>query len=159
MLSHFTQILILVRHGKTKSTEEDPTRPLSTEGMAQAERMASWLADLNPEIDEVWHSGKPRAQQTAYVIATRLGLKPSVVRGVSGMKPNDDPEPLVDDMETETKSLVIVAHLPFLERVASSLLAGDGNRVRLRFANAGAVVLARVAGSWQLVALLSPEMV
>jgi phosphohistidine phosphatase len=159
MLTKYTRLLILVRHGEARSTEEDPARPLSTDGMVQAERMASWLAELGPEVDEVRHSGKARAQQTAYVFATRLGLKPSLVRGVSGMAPNDEPTPVARALEAGEESIVLVGHLPFLAKLASLLIVGDPSRVSLRFADAGVVALARVGSVWQVVAVLSPEMI
>lgn len=158
MLSSYSQLLVLVRHGQAKSTEEDPSRPLSVAGRQQAERMSNWLAQLGIEVDEVWHSGKPRAQQTAEILARRLGLAPAGTRQVAGLAPADDVEPVAALLEADRKSTMLVGHLPFLNNLASRLLTGDSNRVSLRFAEVGAVVLARNSGRWLLVALISPEM-
>ena len=146
------QLLVLVRHGQAKSTEEDPSRPLSVAGRQQAERMSNWLERLGLEVDEAWHSGKPRAQQTAEILARGLGLVPGQLRQVSGLSPADDVEPIAETVEGDRKSVLLVGHLPFLNKLASRLLAGDADRVGLRFAEVGTVVLARNSGNWLLAA-------
>lgn len=158
MLSSYSQLTVLVRHGQAKSTEEDPSRPLSVTGRQQSERMSNWLAQLGLQVDEVWHSGKPRAQQTADILARRLGLAPARVRQVAGLSPADDVEPIAGILEADGKHVMVVGHLPFLNKLASRLLTGDADRAGLRFAEVGAVVLARNSGRWLLVALISPEM-
>jgi phosphohistidine phosphatase len=159
MLGNYSKLVILVRHAEAKKTEEDPTRPLSAYGRQQAEMAASWLANLNPPVDEIRHSGKARARQTAEVFGTRLGVAPAKVRMVEGVAPHDDPAMVASEMDADDRSLMLVGHLPFLARLASRLLAGDADRVGISFATAGVVVLARVSGGWQLVAVISPEMV
>ena len=158
MLNSYPQVLVLVRHGQAKSTEEDPSRPLNVTGRQQAERMSNWLARLGLEVDEVWHSGKPRAQQTAAILATRLGLAPARVRKVAGLAPADDVQPIVRILEADRRPIMVVGHLPFLNNLASRLLTGDTDRLGLRFDEVGAVVLARNSARWLLVALISPEM-
>lgn len=154
----FAQVLVLVRHGQAKSTEEDPARPLSVTGRQQAETMSNWLARLGLEVEEVRHSGKPRAQQTAEILAGRLGLAPAQVRRVPGLSPSDDVEPVAQGLESDRRSVMLVGHLPFLNKLASRLLTGDADRTSLRFAEVGTVVLARNSGNWLLVAVISPEM-
>lgn len=158
MLNSKSQFVVLVRHGQAKSTEEDPSRPLSIAGRQQAERMSTWFAQLGLEVDEVRHSGKPRAQQTAEILAKRLGVRTARVRRVDGLAPADDVEPVAAALEGDRESVMLVGHLPFLNKLASRLLTGDADRVGLRFAEVGAAVLARNSGHWLLVALISPEM-
>jgi phosphohistidine phosphatase len=158
MFNEFSKTVILVRHAKAVSTREDPSRPLSINGRQQAERMASWLAELSPEIDEIRHSGKRRAEQTASVFARRLKVGAARVREVSGMAPNDSVDRVADELDSKELSLMLVGHVPFLGRLASRLLVGEADRLDVRFADAGVVVLSRAAGGWQLVAVLSHEM-
>jgi phosphohistidine phosphatase len=158
MLRSFSQIVVLVRHGRAKSTEEDPLRPLSVTGRQQAERMSKWLDQLGLQVEEVRHSGKARAQHTAEILAGRLGLAPARVRRVPGLAPADNVEPIARALEADRESVMLVGHLPLLNNLASRLMTGDPNRASLRFAEVGAVVLARNSGQWLLVALISPEM-
>jgi phosphohistidine phosphatase len=158
MLRRYQRVIVLVRHAEAKSTEEDPVRPLSVFGLQQAERMASWLVDLRLQVAEIRHSGKARARETAEVLGSRLGLSPGLVRGVPGVAPNDDVEPVARELEADRRALMLVGHLPFLARLASRLLTGDPACLNLSLANAGVAVLVRASGGWQLVALLSHEM-
>ena len=159
MLSTFPRLVVLVRHGNAMSTEEDPTRPLSVIGRQQAERMASWLADLDPELDEIRHSGKARAEQTAEIFARRLGIPASRIRRAAGLSPHDSPDRVAAELENHANRVMLVSHLPLIGRLASLLLTGDADMLDLRYANAGFAALARVSEQWQLVALLSQEMI
>jgi phosphohistidine phosphatase len=158
MLSSFPRLVVLVRHANAVSTEEDPTRPLSVTGRQQAERMASWLAGLNPMLEEIRHSGMARAERTAEIFAKRLGVKASCLRRTHGLTPHDDPERIASDFEGHDGHIMLVSHLPFIGRLASLLLTGDSDLLSLRFANAGVAALAMKSGQWQLVALVSQEM-
>lgn len=53
----------------------------------------------------------------------------------------------------------MVGHLPFLDRLASRLVAGDASAGAVRFTNSGIVCLGREAGSWSLVWAVTPELV
>lgn len=157
-MQQFAQVVVLARHGQAVSTEEDPARPLSVLGRRQAERMGSWLADMGLPLDEVRHSGKARAEQTAAVLAKRVGVHPSRVVAVAGMAPRDEVAGAVSELEADGQSMLLVGHLPFLARLASQLLTGDAERLHLRFSAAGVAVLARAGNGWELVALSGPDL-
>ncbi len=72
-----TRRVILVRHGRTAWNGVDRAQgwadvPLDDVGRAQAESCAPALADYGPTV--LWSSDLERAQQTAAVIAARVGL-------------------------------------------------------------------------------------
>ena len=85
--------IILVRHGQSTSTVENPERPLAISGRQHAEQMASWLDGCGYEVEEIVHSSKLRARQTAKIFGSRLGLHAAQVREMAGLKPHDDPAP------------------------------------------------------------------
>ena len=151
--------VILVRHGEAVSTSEHPQRPLSITGRQHAERMASWFADAGYRVEEVVHSDKLRARQTAKILGRRLDVPPAKVHQLAGLEPADDPLPMADSLEAERRPLMVVGHLPYLARLASLLLVGEPDRLQIRFLDAGAVVLSRGPGGWQLEAAVSHEMV
>jgi phosphohistidine phosphatase len=159
MLSRLPSLVALVRHANAVSTEEDPARPLSVAGRGQAEKMGGWLRSLGVEIEEIRHSGKARARQTAEIIADHVEVGPAAIREATGLAPNDDVGTVADELEAERRSLMLVGHLPFMARLASRLLTGDPGRLNLRFGEAGVVLLARAGGGWQLVAVLDQEMI
>jgi phosphohistidine phosphatase len=153
------QKLVLVRHGESTSTLENPERPLAISGRQHAEHAASWLHGCGYEVEEVVHSSKLRARQTAKIFGSRLGLHAAHVREKSGLKPHDDPAPLTETIEIDRRSIMIVSHLPFLNRLASLMLTGDPERLQFQFSDAGVVVLARVSSGWRIEAVVGHEMV
>ena len=57
--------LYLVHHGDAVAPEVDPGRPLSTQGLEAANRLAAEAVARAAKPAVVWHSGKLRARQTA----------------------------------------------------------------------------------------------
>ena len=95
---HGYKTLYLVRHGEAKPSHEDPGRGLSDEGRRAVERLAAWIAATGADVDDVRHSGKLRAAQTAEILAQSLRspVKPSAV---SGLDPNDAVQPVAASVE------------------------------------------------------------
>ncbi|MGD8440575.1 MAG: phosphohistidine phosphatase SixA [Holophagae bacterium] len=151
--------VVLVRHGEATSTSENPARPLTIEGRQHAERVASWLKTRDIVLDEIVHSSKLRARQTAKIFGNRLGVPPARVHETAGLEPNDDPQPMADRLESERASVMVVGHLPYLNRLVSTLLVGGAASLQFRFIDAGAVVLAQGRGGWQVEAVIGHDCV
>lgn len=142
--------VILARHGEATSTMENAERPLTITGRRQTEEAASRLERSGYRIEEIRHSDKLRARQTAKIFGNRLGVPRPRVRPRPGLRPLDDPVNAAVEVEAEGRSLMFVGHLPFLTRFASLLLTGDPNKLSFRFTEAGVVVLGRARGAWQV---------
>ncbi len=148
----------LVQHGEAKTEAEDPERALTQFGTEVVERIAAWAAKTGIEVDQVRHSGKRRAQQTAEILAH--GIVPSQgVVSVSGLNPNDDVVPWAENLAEESGSVMLVGHLPFMSRLASLLLVGDPTKGILRFRNAGIACLISEKGQWSLGWVVTPGQV
>jgi phosphohistidine phosphatase len=122
-------MLYLMQHAQAVSDEVDPQRPLSQEGRAAIGRVAARAAQLALPIAHIYHSGKLRARQTAEVLAAALHLE-SRVEELDGLGPKDRAEPLARWLRVEAQKeaaggLVLVSHLPLLDRLASLLVTGD----------------------------------
>ncbi len=140
--------LYLVQHGQAMKKDQDPTRPLTDEGRAAAQRAAELASRLGVQVTEIRHSDKLRAVQTAEELALELSVPR---REVSGLGPNDDIHPLARDVALTGDNLMIVGHLPFLGRLAAFLLCSDENLPAVEFENAGIVRLdRREGGRWSL---------
>lgn len=151
-------MLYLVQHGEAKQKTEDPERSLTDDGANAAERVAARLAAAAVEVNEIRHSGKRRAEQTAAIFARHL----APARGVavaSGLDPKDEIGPLADELRDYHGALMIVGHLPFLSRLAGFLMTGDAQREVIRFRNAGVVCLADDGGAWHLEWAVVPMLV
>ena len=141
--------LFLVQHGLAKTETEDPTRALNSEGIKASEKMAKWLAADNIEVDEIRHSGKKRAEQTAQIFARHLSPKRGITTA-SGLNPMDDVEPIPDELRELQDSLMLVGHLPSLSRLVGLLVAGDPDSELVRFQNSGVVCLRKNEGRWSI---------
>lgn len=150
--------LYLVRHGEAVSGAEDPDRPLSPEGRNQAERTGAMLARLGVQPTRIEYSVKTRARETAEGIAEALGAMDRLsVR--KGLKPNDPVDPLAGEFGEGGEDRMVVGHLPFLEKLAATLLAGSSEALRIRFAPAAAACLFRGPdGAWSLEWLAGPDL-
>jgi len=147
--------LYLVRHGEATSEAEDPQRALTDRGREEVSRAAALVAQLGCAPTEVSHSGKLRARQTAELLATRMAAP---VRQVEGLAPNDQVEPWIALVGEAAHDLMLVGHLPFMERLCASLLTGNPEVGVVRFRQGGVVCLEREGTRWRLLWALWPEM-
>lgn len=133
--------LYLVQHGKSAPKSVDPQKGLTAQGREEVERIASVAAGYGVRVDRIVHSGKMRAAQTAEVMAQHL--KPTRDIGEQpGLKPLDDVVPLAAQL-TWTDNLMIVGHLPFLERLVSWLIMEKLEKPLFRLQNGGILCLVR----------------
>jgi phosphohistidine phosphatase len=153
--------LFLVQHGESTSSEQDPTRPLTGPGAEAVQNMAAFAARAGIQVDEVRHSGKLRAKQTAEILAGPLEPRRGVNAAI-GLDPGDDVQPVADLLQRGGGSVMLVGHLPFLARLAGLLLANDPEVPVVHFRNAGIVHLVRENhndGRWSVVWAVTPEFV
>ena len=147
--------LYLVQHGQAKTEDEDPERPLTDKGAEAVARVARWAVDqFGVSAARVVHSGKTRARQTADVWGALLRGE---VEQSDNLAPNDDPATWVERLDAQVDDLMLVGHLPHLDRLAGSLLTGDSCRSVIRFRPGGLVVLERTDGGWMLGMVLPPQ--
>ena len=151
--------LYLVQHGEALPEEVDPERHLSEEGLRDVEKVARFLRPLKLPVSEVWHSGKPRAQQTAEVLARALAKKARVVRR-DGLAPKDPVRPLRTAVERFGNDLMIVGHLPLLEKLAASLVTGKKSSAVVTFRYGGVVCLEDTNNDgWKVAWMIVPELI
>lgn len=150
-------MLILVRHGEANTEGTDANRTLTARGEAAAQRVAGWAVSAGFTVDEIRHSGKRRAEQTAETFARALGV--ADIKGVSGLSPNDDPDAMAAVLQVETARVMLVSHLPFLSRLVSLLLINDPDRVVVDFRPTTFVALSRQGTEWTIEAVVHPELI
>lgn len=148
--------LYLVQHGEAKAEAEDPRRPLSVRGENEVRRVAQVAQRMELAPSKIYHSGQWRAKQTAEILAHAL-QRP--VEPVPGLNPNDDVHPWANKISQEKEDFMFVGHLPFLEKLASLLIAGQEN-ARVIFFRYGAIIcLERPENQrWGVHWILTPEM-
>jgi len=151
--------LYLVQHGRAMSSEQDPDRPLTPEGRQEAEEIAHLLMPLDFTVDQIWHSDKTRARQTAEIYAPVFAVGPEPVAR-QGLGPDDKVAPLRDELAVATEDTMIVGHLPFLSKLTSLLLTGYESGEVVAFHNAGVVCLERTADNrWCIEWIVTPALI
>lgn len=151
------RFVYLVQHGEAKPKEEDPERPLTRAGKETVQQVAAWAARMGLRVDQVRHSGKLRARQTAAIFAEKLQPREGIA-SYPGLAPNDDVRPVVEELATCPCSVMLVGHLPFLSRMAGALLVGDPQREPIRFRQGGLVGLVTEGEAWKVACVVPPEL-
>lgn len=148
--------LYLVQHGKNLSKEIDPEQSLSDQGIKDVERIADTAANYNVLVGKIRHSGKKRARQTAEIFAEKLGV--TDVAEAEGLRALDDPAEFAKSLNAD-ENLMLVGHLPFMERMASLLTTGSMDHTVFKFQNGGIVCLDRLtdSDSWAVMWALMPQ--
>src|SRR6185369_536330 len=114
----------LVQHGKAKSAEQDPNRGLTDDGRTEVMRIAEFLNELRITVSLIQHSGKLRAEETAHLFEETIRCTSGPCK-VEGLAPGDEPSMAANFLKVYTDDLLIVGHLPHLERLTSLLLTGN----------------------------------
>lgn len=149
--------LVIVRHAEALRTCEVRQRPLSPNGIRQARQVGARLRQLGMEVDELWHSAKQRAKETAEIMASKLGQAPEVKQR-DDLGPNDPVEPITREILDRDESLMIVSHLPFV-RYLTAVLVSLHKQQLPDFSPCCAVVLERedTIGSWSISEVITPD--
>lgn len=113
--------LAIIRHGEAGHATSDLIRPLTSTGNAQAQQLAKWLQGQRWQQAKLWASPYLRAQQTATVIAGKLGLS---IDTRAAIFPEARPQDIVEELITEQQDIIFVAHQPLVGYLASLLLQG-----------------------------------
>ena len=148
--------LYLVQHGIANPKDQDPERRLSEKGKEQTALIADTAANYRVSVTMIEHSGKARAQETADIFASRLHPKKGTVKR-DGINPMDAVTAVASEIEP-TDDLMLVGHLPFMQKLASFLITGSQEPAVIKFQNSGIVYLDKDpdSGAWHIKWTLMP---
>lgn len=124
--------LILLRHAHAEPTtpgQSDLDRPLSPQGLAEAEAAARWLKEKGLVPDRVLCSPARRARETLEAVLSALGY---VEQRLEDRIYEATPGTLADlaDQHREVERLLLVGHNPGLERLAALMHSGQSSDYR-----------------------------
>jgi phosphohistidine phosphatase len=145
----------LARHGEAVGELIDPTRPLTGAGWENVERVARLAAEKTQRVSVIYHSGILRAVQTAEILARHLAPLEGI-QMVSGLLPDDDPSVIAAELAIATKPVMLVGHLPHLNRLASLLSRAHAERETVEFMPASLACYTREASRWKLNWMMTP---
>ena len=149
-------LLYLSQHAEARTKEEDPERDLTLKGRLDIEAVAHHLKRLNLEVQQIFHSGKTRAQSTAQVLASHLRPRAGLT-AAPGLAPLDDPEIWAERVADLQENILLVGHLPHIGRLAALLMSGDKNKTIINFQMGSVIQLRRMEpGQWALDWMILP---
>jgi phosphohistidine phosphatase len=148
--------IYLVRHGEAVSERLDPERPLTFSGREEVEQVARMAAAKNVQVSAIFHSGILRAKQTAEILAAHLQFN-SGVQQLSDLLPQDDPAVAKGELEAAESPMILVGHLPHLNRLLALLVRGDTESVVMDLPPATMVCCSYDGSKWKISWTLSPR--
>ncbi|MFC1655649.1 phosphohistidine phosphatase SixA [Patescibacteria group bacterium] len=147
--------IYLVQHGNQLTEDVDPQEGLSDKGRSDCEKVASYAAKEGIKVDAMFHSVKLRAKQTAEIFAKHL-LPEGQLEEKEGLKPMDDVTIWVDQLQD---GLMLVGHLPFMQKLSSLLLTGNAEKPVITFQQGGIVCLKKDKdGNWSVRFMVTPNL-
>jgi phosphohistidine phosphatase len=151
--------LYLVQHGEAEPKEKHANRPLTSTGRNEIGRTAEFVKRAGIRLHEIRHSRKLRAQQSAEVIGKQVKAERGVV-AADGLAPKDNVEAVAAGINEQNEDIMLVGHLPFLERLATFLVTGNADAQPIvRFQRGGCCCLEREQdeGKWAVLWMVVPE--
>lgn len=152
--------LYLVQHGEAKPEEEDPERSLTENGVAGIRRVASFIIRATDiSVQMILHSGKKRALQTAELFAEKFKPPKGVELGKE-LNPMSLPWGWVERLAQMEEDIMLVGHLPHLQKLSALLLCQDENKPIIKFQCGGVISLFKdESGIWSLIWMITPQIV
>lgn len=127
----------LVQHGLSRPKEEDPERSLSDKGEEEVRLIGGVAQNYRVAVKTIFHSGKKRAEQTAGIFSELLTPSGGCHKR-DGLAPMDDVKAVADKLQPDS-GLMLVGHLPFMEKLLSVLVTGEEVFTPFKFQNGGIV--------------------
>lgn len=124
--------LYIMRHGEAVDASQDPSRPLTNQGIEALNRMASALAASGTRINHILHSPRLRTTMTADIMAKHF--HPEQVNECPLSLDNVDVlEDMVAMIQEWSDETLLVGHMPFVAHLTSQLLSGQASHLLTNF--------------------------
>jgi phosphohistidine phosphatase len=149
---NISMAMYFVQHGIAVPKDKDPNRPLTPEGRKEIESISSHLQNMGLKVNQVCHSGKVRAKETAKILSAQIC--DGTTREIPGMTPFDDVIEFTVSLEEDT---MYVGHLPHLEKLISYLVTDDEEANIIKYANGGVASLKHNTTHYYLDWFLKPS--
>ncbi len=151
--------IYLVQHAEALSKDIDPSRGLSEKGMDDITRVSRYISGLDIDIQEILHSGKKRAYQTAQVLATHLKIEDNI-KETDGLSPMDDPAIWFSKLNDLNKNVMLVGHMPHMAKLSALILCGPTDKKAIEFEMGCIVCLHRDDDqTWSIDWIVKPKII
>lgn len=134
--------LYLMRHGEALSPQKDPERGLTDNGKEKIELVATHLLNKGVSFNQIIHSKKKRARETAEIMTRILSAEVTPAEH-SHIAPNDDPSLIISEINDWENDTLIASHLPFVPNLMTALTGQDAYLSDITFETGTVVCLER----------------
>lgn len=149
--------LYLARHGQAARSASEAPSSLTAQGKTQTQLVAQELRKRNLGIQQIWHSPKTRASQTAEIYQSTLKINPAHFISKETLSIDGDIDALYQEiLNTKVKNLLLVSHQPLLEELSSLLVAGSDHLPHIAFPTSG-IVAFKYDARWKWLWSLKPS--
>lgn len=148
--------LYLMRHAENINAKQNPNKPLTKKGVLQAQSIANQAKHYIPELNQIIHSNKERAIQTAQYFQTIFNSSISM-KTSTDLSPEAEAQHWHSILHPEHNELLI-AHLPFLDKLLALLVTNNENASIAQFNHASLFCLEKNAQTktWLILWALKP---
>ena len=155
--------LFCVRHGQAEDMPNaNGERPLTTQGKKDIKRLTRYLHQQGIIVPQIQHSGKCRALETATLLATALlpNQTPSICPLLLPSSDNASLPALLRLIHQETKTLMLVSHMPLIAQLVSLLITHSDQYPIVHFLPGTIACLERYhADQWTINWIISPHVI
>ena len=146
--------IYLMQHGKAGDRGEDGKRHLTVEGRIESSRVAVYMKKIGLKVDEIIHSGKVRARETAEIFGDELSVRK--ISSTHGMNPLDEPQEFIVGLQN---NFMYAGHLPHLEKTVGLLIRRDSSESVVNIKNSGVLCLESSGDEWEIAWYITPEVI
>lgn len=147
--------LYLSQHGEQLPKDDDANEPLSEKGKTDVTNVASFFSPETVEVNKIQHSVKQRAKETAELFAELIPLDVKIEER-QGLKAMDDVQAMAHEVNALSENIMLVGHLPFMEKLCGILLTDNENRRPVIFERGCLVCLELEEGQWSINWVVKP---
>ena len=148
--------LYLMRHGEALSPQMYPERGLSENGKLSVQLVATHLKKSDISFNQIFHSKKKRARETAEIMAQTLSPNTEIALR-NNISPEDDPNIIYSEINTWNEDTLIASHLPFVPNLITLLTGKDAYLTKITFETATLVCLEKERGNWNIIWSTAPS--
>lgn len=135
--------IYLAQHGETFTKEENAARPLTENGKKEITDVASFVTKSRQfALNKIYYSPKKRAEQTANIFGQFLQPEEWLEEN-EDLTPLADPSIWYEKIRTLKDDIMLIGHLPHLQKLASLLISGTEDNKTVDFQMGGVVCITR----------------
>lgn len=133
---------IIVRHGEAEHENEDDRRKLTAKGRKEADSVGRYLKNTNINPRYIIHSGKQRSLESALRISEILDVTDRL-HFEKNAGPDGDLHDIMDIVMNAEESVILVSHIPLVNRISNFVLSDINYGTTLRFDTGTVLILDR----------------